>query len=66
MDLQTVQVLTDLFENLMGSITVTSARMARFNLGDFYSASVLHVADYELTKERIADVESSWVGHFRQ
>lgn len=60
-----MQVLTNLFENLMGSITVTSARMARFYPGDFYSASVLHVADYELTIECIADVENSWVGHFR-
>ena len=65
MDQQTVQVLTDLFENLMGSITVTSARMARFDLGDFYSARALGVTDYELIMERMTDVENSWIGRFR-
>ena len=65
MDRQTVQVLTDLFANLMGSITVTSARMALFDLGDFYSARALCVNDYELIMERILDVENSWTGRFR-
>lgn len=64
-DQQTEQVLTNLFENLMGSITVTSARMARFDLGDFYSARILGVTDYELTVERMIDMENSWVGYFR-
>ena len=46
---QTVQVLADLFEKLMGSFTITSAMMAGFDLGDFYSARILGVTDYELT-----------------
>ena len=65
MDQKTVQILTDLFENLMGSVTVIAARMARFDLGDFYSARILDVIDYELTMERMPDVENSWVGCFR-
>lgn len=60
-----MQVLTDFFESLMGFVTVTSARMARFDLGDLYGARVLRVTDYELTMERMLDTEKSWIGRFQ-
>ena len=43
---QAVQVLTNLFESLMGSVTVTSARMARFDPSDLYIARIMGVTDY--------------------
>ena len=39
--------------------------MARFDLGDFHSAHILCVTDYEPTMEWIPDLENSWMECFR-